>query len=68
VCLKNKDANDSIDSKLLEIELLNKIKEGPKKVDELLHGSKHQKELAQLLDFLTDHGKLKFDGLFYSSN
>jgi len=44
------------------------MKEGPKKVDELLHGSKHQKELVQLLDFLTESGKLKFDGLFYSLN
>ena len=68
VCLKKKDSNNSGDSKLLEVELLNKLKEGPKKVDELLHGSKHQKELAQLLDFLTENGKLKFDGFFYSSN
>ena len=68
VCLSKKKANDSVDSKFLEISLIKKMKEGPKKVDELLHGSKHQKELVQLLDFLTESGKLKFDGLFYSLN
>ncbi|MFT6166036.1 MAG: ATP-dependent DNA helicase RecQ [Vicingaceae bacterium] len=68
VCLRKKKANSAIDFDSLEIELLEKIKEGPKKVDELLLGSKHQKKLAQLLDFYTDSGKLKFDGLFYSLN
>ena len=68
VCLRKKKANNSMDSDVLENELLEKIKKGPIKVDELLHGSKHQKELTTLLDFLTDSGKLKFDGLFYSLN
>ena len=65
VCLLNKRKSGEVNMELLEKELLKKIKIGPQKVDELLQGSRHSTELAKLLNFLTDSGILKFDGLFY---
>ena len=66
VCLAKKKTEGNINTEELELGVIEKLKNGPKKVDELLQKSKHPKELAQLLNFLTETGKLKFDGLFYS--
>ena len=68
VCLLNKRNSIEVNMDSLEKELLKKLKIGPQKVDELLQGNKHSKELAKLLNFLTDSRKLNFDGLTYSLN
>ena len=64
VCLSESWASANTDD--LETFVFEQLKNGPKKVDELLGKSKYSKELAKLLNFLTESGKLTFDGLFYS--
>jgi ATP-dependent DNA helicase RecQ len=68
VCLAKKRANTAVNVDTLELKLLERITKGPQKVDKLLQGIKYQKEAIQILSFLTEKGKITFDGLSYSLN
>jgi ATP-dependent DNA helicase RecQ len=68
VCLAKKRANTAVNVDTLELKLLERITKGPQKVDRLLQGIKYQKEAVQILSFLTEKGKITFDGLSYSLN
>lgn len=65
-CLAKKKDAKPVSIKQIEADLLEKIKEKPQKIEDLVSASKNQKEVLELLQFLTDTNKLKFDGLFYS--
>lgn len=66
VCLANKKGSPEVNMADLEVKVLRRLEKGPKKIDELLQKKNHSREIAQLLNFLTDSGKIQFDGLFYS--